>query len=64
MNKTILLSLMLVWPTTAGAFDSGPDVGEKIPAFEARDQTGQLRSFEDLKGPEGLLLLFHRTADW
>ena len=43
---------------------AGPDVGEPIPRFEARDQTGTLRTFEDLTGPNGLLLLFFRTADW
>ncbi len=43
---------------------TGPEVGVEIPDFEARDQSGRMRRFEDLRGPEGLLLLFHRTADW
>jgi cytochrome oxidase Cu insertion factor (SCO1/SenC/PrrC family) len=43
---------------------TGPEVGEPIPRFEARDQTGTVRTFEDLRGPNGLLLLFYRTADW
>lgn len=42
----------------------GPAVGEAAPRFEARDQTGRLRTFEDLKGPNGLVLLFVRSADW
>lgn len=42
----------------------GPAVGERIPAFEALDQTGRLRTFEDLKGPNGLMLVFVRSADW
>ncbi len=63
--KHALLSALLVWPAmSAVAINTGPEVGEKIPAFEVHDQTGQPRTFEDLKGPEGLLLLFHRTADW
>jgi hypothetical protein len=44
--------------------DVGPAVGEAIPRFEAPDQTGRLRAFEDLKGPNGLVLLFFRSADW
>jgi peroxiredoxin len=42
----------------------GPAVGEVAPRFEARDQTGRLRTFEDLRGPSGLVLLFFRSADW
>jgi hypothetical protein len=43
---------------------TGPEVGSPIPDFTAQDQYGKTRTFEDLSGPEGLLLLFHRTADW
>ena len=35
-----------------------------IPAIQASDQLGKIREFEDLSGPEGLLLLFFRTVDW
>lgn len=48
----------------AAALERGPAVGEKIPALEARDQTGKVRTFKDLRGDKGLLLLFHRSADW
>jgi hypothetical protein len=43
---------------------TGPEIGNPIPPFEALDQYGKIRSFESLRGPEGLLLLFYRTADW
>ena len=43
---------------------TGPEVGQPIPAFKAVDQNGDARTFDDLKGPNGLLLLFHRSADW
>lgn len=43
---------------------TGPAVGEKIPQFEAEDQTGRRQTFETLRGPNGLLLLFYRSADW
>jgi len=44
--------------------DVGVKVGEKIPEFELADQTGESRDFDSLKGPKGLLLVFHRSADW
>ena len=42
----------------------GPKVGSVVPAFEARDQEGRLRSFDSLKGRAGLLLNFNRSVVW
>lgn len=46
-------------PPTAGL-----EVGAVAPAFEASDQSGEARTFEDLAGENGLLLVFFRSADW
>ena len=43
---------------------SGVAVGAEIPDFEAVDQHGKLVDFDALKGPNGAVLLFHRSADW
>ncbi len=43
---------------------TGPAVGSRIPAFEATDQNGRRQTFETLRGPKGLVLLFVRSADW
>ena len=43
---------------------TGPRVGSRIPAFEAADQYGKRQTFESLRGPKGLALLFVRSADW
>ncbi len=43
---------------------TGPEVGTKIPDIGTYDQHGKVRTFEDLRGSEGLLVLFYRTADW
>jgi len=43
---------------------TGPAVGSKIPQFEAVDQKGKRQTFESLRGPKGLALLFIRSADW
>jgi hypothetical protein len=42
----------------------GVGVGEKAPAFSARDQLGRQQTLETLKGPKGTVLLFFRSADW
>ncbi len=42
----------------------GPQVGEQVPDFSLPDQNGRVLTRDDLLGPNGALLLFHRSADW
>jgi len=42
----------------------GLAVGQKAPAFSGRDQFGREQSLDTLKGPNGTVLLFFRSADW
>lgn len=42
----------------------GLRVGEKAPNFASRDQFGHAVSNETLRGTNGTLLLFFRSADW
>jgi peroxiredoxin len=42
----------------------GPQVGEGIADFRLPDQTGTMRTRDDLMGPNGLMLVFSRSADW
>jgi hypothetical protein len=42
----------------------GLAIGQKAPAFSARDQFGRQQTLETLKGPKGTVLLFFRSADW
>jgi hypothetical protein len=54
-------------PSTSPAVDPaalGPAVGQAIPMFEASDQQGHPRDFLSLEGPNGLVLVFFRSADW
>jgi hypothetical protein len=44
--------------------DIGLAVGQKAPAFVARDQFGHEQNLDTLKGPNGTVLLFFRSADW
>jgi len=42
----------------------GPQLGEKIPDFNLRDQYGEMRTLASLMGPKGLVLVFNRSAEW
>ena len=49
---------------TNDGYATGPEPGERIPDFALPNQDGVPRSLADLTGPNGLLLVFHRSADW
>ena len=51
---------------TAGppAIATGPEVGQKIPYFRARDQYGRWQDFHSIRGPKGAVLECNRSADW
>src|SRR4051812_7624021 len=51
-------------PKQAQNAKTGPEVGSRIPGFEAMDQHGQRQTFASLRGPKGLVLQFDRSADW
>jgi hypothetical protein len=42
----------------------GLAVGQKAPAFSVRDQFGRVQTLDTLKGKNGTVLLFFRSADW
>jgi hypothetical protein len=42
----------------------GLAIGEKAPPFAVRDQFGRVETLETLKGTNGTVLLFFRSADW
>lgn len=43
---------------------TGPAIGTRIPDFRTQDQNGNVQTFDTLRGPKGLVLLFVRSADW
>jgi hypothetical protein len=49
-------------PTVSPAI--GLQVGQQAPTFTAHDQFGHLASNETLRGVNGTILLFFRSADW
>jgi len=45
-------------------FSTGPAIGEKVPAFNLPDQSGEQKSLKDLIGKKGAVIDFHRSAAW
>ena len=73
--KTVLSSIVSVFLAAATAFGQyaplridvsklGPQVGERIADFRLPDQHGTVRTRDALMGPNGLMLVFSRSADW
>jgi peroxiredoxin len=56
--------LLLVCGTTFAQQIIGLQPGVKAPTIALSDQAGKPQSFATLTGPNGLLLLFFRSADW
>ena len=42
----------------------GPQVGERVPDFGLKDQTGKTQTLQSIMGPKGAMLVFIRSADW
>ena len=42
----------------------GPQVGQQVPAFSLKDQTGKVQTLQSVMGPKGAMLVFLRSADW
>lgn len=42
----------------------GLAVGQKAPQFSLQDQFGRIQTLDSLKGTNGTVLLFFRSADW
>ena len=42
----------------------GPQVGERVPDFNLKDQNGRARTLRSIMGPRGALVVFIRSADW
>lgn len=75
MNRTVPVALLLgflaltsVQERSASGHDGsssiGRPVGDKAPAFAARDQFGNEQTDESVRGPNGTVILFFRSADW
>ena len=51
-------------PAGSRGMVSGPGIGERIPDFSAYDQNGNRVGLDGVMGPNGAMVVFHRSADW
>lgn len=71
-RSAIIASVLLASVTAFGQYAPlkvdisklGPQVGERIGDFRLPDQSGTVRTRDALMGPNGLMLVFSRSADW
>ncbi|MFC1607583.1 hypothetical protein ACFL47_06385 [Candidatus Latescibacterota bacterium] len=61
---SVLIILACAQICVADKKEVGLKVGENIPGFKLPDQSGKIRTFDDLCGPKGLIFIFHRSANW
>ena len=69
---TLLLMLFMGRPAYAQSLQPGridvsklgPQVGDRVPDFSLKDQTGKVRTLQSIMGPKGAMLVFVRSADW
>jgi peroxiredoxin len=70
LHRTVVLSLLALILLGDPLFSQntwqvpGIKVGDKIPSIAAQDQLGRPQTFQTLRGQNGLLLAFSRSADW
>ena len=72
LTTTLVAALFMVISTIATAQTRtqidvsalGPQVGERVPDFNLLDQNGLRHTLETVRGANGSLILFHRSADW
>ena len=67
----VLAALVLGFPSQAvqsrtpiEVASLGPQVGERVPDFSLPDQTGRVWTRDSILGPNGAIVLFHRSANW
>jgi hypothetical protein len=69
-HAVILLLLVLTLATVGAAQDLpdverlGPQVGDVVPSFSLTDQHGQTQTLQSVMGPNGVMLVFNRSASW
>jgi hypothetical protein len=50
--------------TSIESMTIGLAVGQRAPTFSTHDQLGRVQTLDTLKGTNGTVLLFFRSADW
>jgi peroxiredoxin len=65
LSLTVAMAIGGALSAAAAADDLGPPVGVSAPDIGTRlDQTGKPRKLADVMGPNGVVFMFFRSADW
>jgi peroxiredoxin len=65
LSMTVAMAIGGALSAAAAAGDLGPPVGVSAPDIGTRlDQTGKPRKLADVMGPNGVVFMFFRSADW
>jgi len=67
--KRVLVAAALLWTLPIAvlpgqSIKTGPEVGQQVPGFSAKDQEGRDQTLKSVMGPHGAMLVFFRSADW
>jgi hypothetical protein len=69
--KTLVVSLTFLGlfaqappPTRIDISKVGPQIGQRVPDFNLKDQAGKPRTLQSIMGRNGAMLVFCRSADW
>ena len=62
--EVAMLSTLLIAALHGQSIKTGPDVGQQVPAFSAKDQEGRNQTLKSIMGPNGVMLVLFRSADW
>jgi hypothetical protein len=63
MTKRPFALITFAFAAFAG-INTGPEIGAKMPDFQALDQDGKARTLTSLLGPKGAIVVVYRSADW
>ena len=63
--RMLLLNLVVLSATLVSCQHvPGIEAGKQAPRFQGHDQYGKKQTLSSLMEPNGLVLLFFRSADW
>ena len=64
VSGIFLLPLVQWGRTPVNLSKLGPQVGQRVPDFNLKDQNGKPWTLDSIMGFKGAMLVFFRSADW
>jgi len=64
LSSILFLPLVQWGRTPVDLSKLGPQIGQRVPDFNLKDQNGKSWTLDSTLGPNGVMLVFYRSADW